>query len=139
MADLRNCPRCGKLFAYMGRSICNRCIEQEEKEFKVVKKYICDNPGATVFEIADATEVSVDKIMRFLREERLEISSENANMILECEKCGVPIKTGRYCERCKADLTNEMKREFGIGERRQESIKSTGKEKMYIIKKREGK
>lgn len=138
MAELRNCPRCGKLFAYMGRPICNRCVEQEEEEFKVVKEYIYNNPGATVFEVSDVTGVTVEKIMRFLREERLEISSENSNLILECEKCGTPIKTGRYCEQCRADLTNEMKREFGIGQRKQENIKSTGKEKMYIVKKREG-
>lgn len=138
MADLRNCPRCGKLFAYIGRSICNRCIEQEEEEFKLVKEYIYNNPGATVFEVADATEVSVDKIMRFLREERLEISSDNVNLILECESCGTSIRTGRYCQQCRDDLTNEMKREFGIGQRKRETIKSTGKEKMYIVKKREG-
>lgn len=138
MADLRNCPRCGKLFAHIGRPICNRCIEEEEEEFKVVKEYIYKNPGATVFEVSDATGVSVDKIMRFLREERLEISSENSNLILECEKCGTPIKTGRYCEQCRVNLSNEMKREFGIGQRKQEGIKSTGKEKMYIVKKREG-
>ena len=138
MADLRNCPRCGKLFAYIGRAICNRCVEQEEEEFKVVKEYIYDNPGATVFEVSDVTGVAVEKILRFLREERLEITSENSNLILECEKCGAPIKTGRYCEQCRASLTNEMKREFGIGQRKQEGIKSTGKEKMYIVKKREG-
>ncbi len=138
MAELRNCPRCGKLFAYVGRPICNRCVEQEEEEFKFVKEYIYNNPGATVFEVADATGVSVDKIMRFLREERLEITSENVNFVLECENCGRPIKTGRYCEQCRLDLADEMKREFGIGQRKRESIKSTGKEKMYIVKKREG-
>ncbi|MCK9217302.1 MAG: MerR family transcriptional regulator [Firmicutes bacterium] len=138
MAELRNCARCGKLFPYIGRPICNRCVEKEEEEFKIVKEYIYDNPGATVFEVADATEVSVDKIMRFLREERLEISSENVNLILECESCSRPIKSGRYCEECKAKLAGEMRREFGIGQRKRENIRTSGKEKMHVIRKREG-
>lgn len=138
MAELRNCPRCGKLFSYFGRPICNRCIDEEEEEFKIVKEYIYNNPGATVFEVADATEVSVDKILRFLKEERLEITSDNVNLILECESCGRPIKTGKYCEQCKVKLSSEMRREFGIGQRKREAFKSTGKEKMHIIKKREG-
>ena len=138
MADLRNCSRCGKLFAYYGRSICNNCMEKEEEEFKIVKEYLYDHPKATVFEVSEATEVSVDKIMRFLREERLEISSENVNLILECESCGVPIKTGKYCKECRDELTNEMQREFGIGRHKRETIKTSGKEKMYVIRKREG-
>ncbi len=138
MAELRNCPRCGKLFSYFGRPICNNCIEKEEEEFKIVKEYIYENPGATVFEVADATEVTVDKIMRFLREERLEISSENVNLILECERCSRPIKTGRYCDQCKGEMASEMRREFGIGQKKREILKSSGKEKMHVIRKRSG-
>ena len=114
-------------------------MEAEEEEFKLVKEYIYDNSGASISEVSDATGVSADKIMRFLREERLEIDSDVSNMILECESCGRPVRTGRYCEECKNSITNEMRREFGISQRRRETIKTTGKEKMHVIKKREGK
>lgn len=138
MPELKNCPRCGKLFAYSCSSICNNCLNAEEEEFKLVKEYIYDNPGAIIPEVSDATGVSVDKIMRFLREERLEISSENSNLILECESCGKPIKSGKYCEECKTKIASEIKREFGIGQRSQEAIRTTGKEKMYITRRRDG-
>ncbi|MFA7573085.1 MAG: TIGR03826 family flagellar region protein [Lutispora sp.] len=138
MAEIRNCPRCGKIFAYSYSAICNKCMEAEEEEFKLVKEYIYDNSGASISEVSDATGVSADKIMRFLREERLEIDSDVSNMILECESCGRPVRTGRYCEECKNSITNEMRREFGISQRRRETIKTTGKEKMHVIKKREG-
>ena len=138
MADIRNCPRCGRVFAYYGRTICRRCMEAEEEEFKIVKEYIYEYPGATVYEVSDATDVSVDKIMRFLKEERLEITSEHSNLLLECERCGVPIKTGKYCQKCKDEVAAEMRREFGVGQRNREAIMTTGREKMYIVKKRRG-
>ncbi len=138
MAELRNCIRCGRIFPYVGMPICNICVEKEEEDFKRVKEYINENPGTTVFEVSDATEIPVDRILKFLKEERLEVSSENFNLILECESCGKPIKSGKYCDQCKAKLTNEMRREFGIGQSKQEGFRSTGKERMHVIRKREG-
>lgn len=138
MAEIRNCPRCGKIFTYIGRTICQNCMETEENEFKVVKEYIYDNPGATISEVAQETEVSVEKIMRFLREERLEIKSENSNMILECERCGRAINSGRFCEECKGDISKDFKREFGLDRRGNESNTQTktGGDKMYTATRR---
>jgi len=138
MPELRNCIRCGKVFAYTYNPVCNKCLEKEEEEFKLVKEYIYENPGSTAYEVSEATGVSVEKIMKFLREERLELSSENANLLLECESCGRPIKSGRYCEECKNQIANEMKREFGLSQKKQEYIRATGKERMYVVRKREG-
>jgi len=89
-------------------------MDDEEIEFKKVKEYVYDNPGATISETSQETGVSVEKIIRFLREERLEIKSEESNMVLECERCGVPIKSGRYCERCKRELNAGFRKEFGL-------------------------
>lgn len=140
MAEIRNCPRCGKIFTYMGRPICIRCLDIEENEFKVVKEYIYDNPGATISEVSQETEVSVEKIMRFLREERLEIKSENDNLLLECERCGRGIKTGRFCDNCKAQINNDFRREFGMGKREpvQKTQSKTEKDKMYTATRRKG-
>jgi hypothetical protein len=60
--------------------------------------------------------VAVEKIMRFLRDERLEITSENANMILACERCSRPITSGRFCRECKDNLGRSLKKEFNIPE-----------------------
>lgn len=138
MAELRNCVRCGKIFAYTYNPICNKCLEEDEEEFKLVKEYLYENPGAIIPEVSDATGVSVEKIMRFLRDERLEINSENSNLVLECESCGRPIKSGRFCEECKNNITYRMKKEFGINQNRHDYIKTSGKEKMHVIRRREG-
>jgi len=138
MAEIRNCPRCGKIFTYISRPICNNCLEVEENEFKVVKEYIYDNPGASISEVSQATDVTVEKIMRFLREERLEISSENNNLMLECERCGRAIKSGRFCENCKADINKDFKREFGLDKKPelQRSQSRTESDKMYTATRR---
>lgn len=138
MPEIRNCPRCGKIFSYTGRPICNRCIETEENEFKIVKEYIYDHPGATIPEVSQETEVSVEKIMRFLREERLEIKSENSNLVLECERCGRAISSGRFCENCKGQISKDFRREFGL-DRKAPAPRPQArpeKEKMYTATRR---
>ncbi len=141
MAEIRNCPRCGKIFTSFGRPICGRCLETEENEFKVVKEYIYDNPGATISEVSQETEVSVEKIMRFLREERLEIKSENSNLLLECERCGRGIKSGRFCDNCKAQINNDFRREFGMDKKEPAPMPKvkTDKDKMYTATRRQDK
>ena len=138
MAEIRNCPRCGKIFTYFTRPICNRCIDIEEGEFNVVKDYIYENPGATISEVAQETEVSVDKIMRFLREERLEIKSENSNLVLGCEKCGRSINSGRFCENCKGQIAGELRKEFGLDKKEpaQRPQLRAEKERMYTATRR---
>jgi len=138
MAELRNCIRCGKIFAYTYSPICNKCLEEEEEDFKKVKEYLNENPGSTAFEVSEATGVSVEKIMKFLREERLELSDDNKNLLLQCESCGKPIKTGRFCNECRNTMANEIKKAFGLERRKSEYFKTTGKEKMHVIKRREG-
>lgn len=141
MAEIRNCPRCGKIFTYIGRPICATCIETEESEFKIVKEYIYDHPGATISEVSHETDVTVEKIMRFLREERLEIKSENNNLLLECERCGRPITSGRFCDNCRGQINKEFKREFGL-ERKAPEPKpqpkpKSEKDKMYTATRRQ--
>ena len=48
------------------------------------------------------------KIFRYLREGRIELIDKHGNGILECERCGGHIKSGRYCEKCKAELQKEL-------------------------------
>ncbi len=141
MPEIRNCPRCGKIFTYITRPICPRCVEEEENEFKVVKEYIYDNPGASIPQVSEETGVALDKIMRFLREERLEIKSENNNLILECERCGRAISSGRFCENCKGDINKDFQREFGIGKNSEASrsdLRGEG-DKMFTARRRRDK
>lgn len=103
-----NCRTCGRLFNVLGSErICPACQKALEDKFQEVKQYLDDNPHATVEQTATDTEVSVKQIKQWVREERLMLSSATVAGIT-CEKCGVPIRTGRFCEKCKANMANEL-------------------------------
>ncbi len=44
-----------------------------------------------------------------MKEGRLEIRDENTNLLLACERCGKPIKSGRFCDRCIVEMKRELK------------------------------
>ncbi|HHV95880.1 MAG TPA: MerR family transcriptional regulator, partial [Clostridiaceae bacterium] len=74
MPDVRNCKRCGRIFNYIGGvQLCPHCREEDEEDFKRIKRYLFENPKATVSEVASELNISIEKIKKFLREERLEI------------------------------------------------------------------
>lgn len=133
--NVRNCTRCGKIYAYDGFNICLNCRKDDEEDFKKIKEFLDENPGANISEVSDGTGVDSKKIMEFLRQGRLEIKDEH-NILLTCERCGSSIKTGRFCEKC----TLEMQREFkqSIGGRRDPDSLGSGKlkERMRIVDRR---
>ena len=89
--------------------VCSVCAEQDEKEFRTIKEYLYNNPGATMSEVSTVLDIKIEKIKRYLREGRLEILNDDGNLILECENCGKSIKTGRFCENCAKDMTNQLR------------------------------
>ncbi len=105
--DLINCQKCGRAFSNDGIKHCRRCRTDAEDEYKVVKEYVYDHPRATIVEVHEATGVAQREILRYLREGRLEIVDET-NFVLDCQRCGVSIKSGKFCEKC----THEMAHEF---------------------------
>ncbi|MCT4605027.1 MAG: MerR family transcriptional regulator [Marinisporobacter sp.] len=118
MTEIRNCKECGRIFQYTGVSkICTRCQKKEDNDFNVVREYIYENQGATLTEVSEETGVDEDKILRFLREGRLEIVGEDSALILECERCGKGIRTGRFCDECAHELEKGLKE--GLGKNRE--------------------
>lgn len=106
--DVRNCRKCGKLFNYvMGPITCPQCKEALEGKFQEVKKYIQDHPGCGVAEVSDACDVSTQQIKQWLRDERLEFA-EGTPVGLQCENCGINIRCGRFCDRCKATMAHNL-------------------------------
>lgn len=129
--DLRNCKKCGRAFAYSGSEICSRCANDDVEDFKKVKDYLYDNPGATIVEVSEETGVEEKKILRYLRESKLEIREED-NLLLDCQRCGDAIRSGKYCDKCVI----EMKKEFTSvlkPTKEQPNVKDPGKHntKMY--------
>ena len=106
--DVRNCKGCGRLFNYItGPSLCQKCAKELDDKFTDVKKYIYDHPGAGIQEVSEMMEVSIAQLKRWIREERLEFTSQSM-VGLECENCGVLVRTGRFCQPCKDKLANTL-------------------------------
>jgi flagellar operon protein (TIGR03826 family) len=105
--DYMNCPRCGKLFGRLSSPICKECEKEEENLFQKVRQYIDENPNSKIADVTEALGVSVKKIMRYLREGRLE-ASPGMGSTLRCEKCNKPIRSGHYCDSCVIDINQEV-------------------------------
>lgn len=140
--DLVNCKDCGRTFASeSGEAYCRRCRNKNvENEFKIVREYLYDHPGATVAEVSEETGVAETIIMKFLRDERLEII-EDENALLSCQKCGKSIKTGKLCDSCKNEMKSELTKVLREMDPPKPAIKDDSKKKvtMHIYKDKDSK
>ncbi|MBO5550520.1 MAG: flagellar protein [Lachnospiraceae bacterium] len=106
--NVRNCRKCGKIFNFIGgQPICPSCREASEKKFEEVKNYIRENPKANIPQISQDCEVETHQIHQWIREERL-VFADDSPIGLPCEKCGAMIHSGKYCDKCKAELANGL-------------------------------
>ena len=106
--DVKNCRRCRRLFNYIGgQPICPQCREELEKKFHEVKKYIFDNKGVTIKDVVENCDIDENTVRQWIREERLEFSA-GVDIGVTCEKCGAPIVSGRFCDKCKASMINQL-------------------------------
>ncbi len=110
MGELANCARCDKVFVKTTKSICPDCVKEEEKQFQIVYNFLKkrENRQATIPEIVEATEVKEEIILQFVKDNRLR-SSQFPNLSFPCERCGEPIASGKICERCKNDLSSDLR------------------------------
>ena len=126
MAELLNCPNCGKVFVKAMRSVCDECARAVEEKFDVVYKFIRkrENRRANMDELHEGTGVEKEFIIQFIREGRLHLS-QFPNLAFPCEKCGTNIREGRLCEPCRREI--------------QEGLKSSEREKAHDRRKEEKK
>ena len=110
--SLANCSRCGRVFTVVkgGRDICPACVKEEDEHYLKVFHYLSERPAATAQEIAQATEIDIKEILRFVREKRLRLVQIDTG--LNCESCGIPITQGRFCEKCLQSLATELKNDL---------------------------
>lgn len=131
--DVRNCKKCGRIFNYMvGIPVCPACREKLEKKFQEVKDFIRDNRKAGLQEIAETCEVDIPQIRQWVREERL-VFTEDSAVGIECESCGTMIRTGRFCEKCKAEMTMGLRDAIKMPERELPRKKDRENPKMRFL------
>ncbi len=104
-----NCEHCGKVFNSSGFfKVCPVCMERDENDFAKIKEYLYERPCSKIFDVSNDLNISVKKIKRYLRENRLEIIEKN-NHFLFCEMCGKPIQSGNYCDECYREFHRDFK------------------------------
>lgn len=137
--DVRNCKMCGRLFNVLNNErICPACQKKLEDKFHEVKEYLEEHPGASVEQTATDNDISTKQIRQWVREERLILSTATEAGIV-CEKCGKPIRTGRFCERCKERMANEFQNAYQKPEPKMEDLRSTrGRDRMRYLKMNSG-
>jgi hypothetical protein len=123
--EVKVCKNCRRLFKYIyGPELCADCarimantstevpnaekknalkllVREEEQKLDQVKNYVLNHPGATVVQIAEANGVSANQLLDWVREDRLEFSDDSESAWFECATCGIKIKSGRYCFKCR--------------------------------------
>lgn len=132
MADLKNCPECGRVFASQGGRLCRNCMDEVDKDYAAVRKYVRKNPGADVLRVAQATGVKEELILQFLREGRL--ISQGFVSSLNCERCSARIDSGRFCARCLNELGREFQDVLPRVEQKEKEKSQKGRDKMHINK-----
>ena len=110
--EVTNCRSCGRLFNVLNNeTICPNCQKKLDEKFKEVKQLLEENPNASVEKVSTETHTSTKQIRKWIREERL-ILSEGVLDGITCDRCGKPIRTGKYCDECKAKMANTLMSAF---------------------------
>ncbi len=123
----QTCEKCGKAnpeYKGVGEYKCAECGFTMYDDFGKVRCYLETHRGATQSMVHQATGVAMDTIRQFLREERLEISS-NSSVMLACEICNTPIRSGRYCLEC-ARKVEKMRSESARSSNQRNDVKGFG-------------
>ncbi len=119
--EVVTCKSCGRLFNHIGGPrVCPNCQRKLEEKFVEVKKYVREHPHIDMAELSEAMEVSVRQIKQWVREERL-VFSDDSPVGLPCESCGTMIKTGRFCAKCKNEMTSGLLHAAGMDKKKDDS------------------
>lgn len=103
-----NCRKCGKLFNYIaGQHICPTCKEKSEQKFQEVKKYIQTHGRCSMAEVCEECDVEPGQVQSWIRQERLQFADDSPIKVA-CESCGAMIGSGKYCEKCKNEMSKNL-------------------------------
>lgn len=111
MSELANCPNCGGIFVKTRfRDVCEKCFKQEEEDFETVYAFIRkrENRTATIPEVVEATGVSEELIIKFIKTGRLTLA-QLPNINYPCTRCGGPTREGDLCKKCAEQLRRDLK------------------------------
>lgn len=113
--NIANCRQCGRIFNTVnGSYICPVCKKEIEEKFDRVKDYLKEYPNATIANVSEENDVSLNQLHQWIREERLIMAKIDENRVI-CLKCGDLIENGKYCQKCKDEMADALNRELKKG------------------------
>ena len=118
--NLKNCTRCGKMFASSHISLCPDCLEADQVTFKSVRDFIKNNPRVSIDVVVEATGVAEEDVREFVRQGRIDVA-DLSGPVLSCKRCGKPIESGEYCVLCRQDITENLKVTAAVKEKPEQS------------------
>jgi ferredoxin len=106
-------------------------MDKEDVKYGIVRKYVRDNPGASILEVSEATKIDEAFILRMVNDGRLKVGGYVT--VGSCQRCGKRISEGTYCETCHGILNSELRSVIGPGESKASNpLPTSGKGQMYI-------
>lgn len=94
----------------LGTYQCVACGRNNYDDYRKIRNYIEKHGATPAAVIARNTKVKLKTIEQLFAEEYLEIPSSETTPI-RCNKCGMPIRTGNYCDSCKDSFKSIDKKE----------------------------
>lgn len=104
------CEKCKGRLYYIGngRYYCKSCGHEMSDAIGKLKDFLSKNESTSVAFISQATGVSSDIVVPFLRQGGIDVPRDS-KYYLECEKCGCSIREGKFCPFCVHELTGGIK------------------------------
>ncbi|MBO6108522.1 MAG: hypothetical protein J6P16_03850 [Eubacterium sp.] len=95
------CSKCGGLMFFKGQGLfqCEDCGHEYLNDYGKVRRFLDKRGRGTVPEISAATGIAINKVLSFLKEGRIMLTSDSV-LKLHCDCCGTVIRYGTLCDRC---------------------------------------
>jgi len=107
-SDLKliTCRICGTIMARLSRDICHKCYQAEEEAFVKIKDFLRQNPGAAIWEVAQAIGLSEEQVTTFVNSGRLE--RVGVHVPHTCQTCHRIITNGLICPDCSTSINQQV-------------------------------
>lgn len=107
---ISTCPKCSGGMVYKGSGcyVCESCGEECLTDFGKVKRFVNTYGPSNAITISRETGVNRHKIQEFLRDGRVEVVEDVSSGVCFCVSCGVPIRSGKYCNVCQSRRTGKV-------------------------------
>ena len=111
------CTQCEGYMRYKGAGVyvCNECGHEAFDTYGIVRRFLEERGPSNILEISEGTGIERTEVSALLKDGRLEVS-HFSDVALCCPRCGMPIRTGEYCNKCQheIDIMNERNKKKGV-------------------------